>query len=128
MSNIDIQEAYNKLSEEQKKELNDYIKSFNGNKPNPILLIKDILGKDKKRAKMSTALFMAMMIANEEKPDGKEHNYSVGMLCGGIMEDPNFHYEDIQIITAKTKREAEEKYNKINKCAYYYGKVISQLD
>lgn len=130
MSNIDaqIQEVYSKLSEERKKDINDYLKSFNGRIPNPVSLIRDILGKDEKRAKMSTALFIAMMIANEEKPDGKGHRYSVGMLCGGVMEDPYFHYEDIQEITAKTKREAEEKYNKINKCTYYYGKVISQLD
>lgn len=125
---MNIQEVYSKLSEEQKKDINDYLKSFNGRTPNPVSLIKDILGKDEKRAKMSTALFMAMMMSNEESTDGKEHRYSVGMLCGGVMEDPDFHYEYIQEITAKTRKEAEEKYNKINKCTYYYGKVISQLD
>lgn len=50
------------------------------------------------------------------------------MLCGGIMEDPSFHYEDEQIITAKSKKEAGGKYNKINGCHYYYGKVLEQLD
>jgi hypothetical protein len=46
------------------------------------------------------------------------------MECGGIMEDPDIHYEKYQLIRAESAKEAVEKYNKLNNCNYYYGKVI----
>lgn len=53
-----------------------------------------------------------------------KHVYLVALVCGGIMEDPNIHYEDYQIIYADSEQEAKEKYNKLNHCTYYYGTVI----
>lgn len=43
------------------------------------------------------------------------------------MEDPDFHYEDYQIIHANSEDEVVEKYNKINKCSYYYSSIIGKI-
>ena len=56
-----------------------------------------------------------------------EHSYVVALCCGGLMEDPEIHYEDYQIIYADSTDEAWKKYNEINKCSYYYGSVIRQI-
>lgn len=56
-----------------------------------------------------------------------EHSYVVALCCGGLMEDPEIHYEDYQIIDANSEDEARKKYNEINKCSYFYGKVIRQI-
>lgn len=56
-----------------------------------------------------------------------EHSYVVALCCGGLMEDPEIHYEDYQIIYADSADEARKKYNEINKCSYYYGSVIRQI-
>lgn len=56
-----------------------------------------------------------------------EHSYVVALCCGGLMEDPDIHYEDYQIIYANSEDEARKKYNEINKCRYYYGSVIRQI-
>lgn len=58
--------------------------------------------------------------------EGK-HSYVVALCSGGVMEDVELHYSDYQIIHANTKREAEAKYNEINRCSYFYGKVMKQL-
>ena len=44
-----------------------------------------------------------------------EHSYVVALCCGGLMEDPEIHYEDYQIIYADSTDEARKKYNEINK-------------
>lgn len=64
--------------------------------------------------------------AKDTDTQGK-NTYLVATACGGIMEDPEIHYEDYQVIRADNKKEAEEKYNKINNCSYYYGSVIQEL-
>ena len=56
-----------------------------------------------------------------------EHAYIVAVLCGGVMEDPEFHYEYYQLIRADSADEARRKYNEINKCSYFYGDVIGQV-
>lgn len=56
-----------------------------------------------------------------------EHSYVVALCCGGLMEDPEIHYEDCQIIYANSADEARKKYNEINKCSYFYGSVIRQI-
>ena len=56
-----------------------------------------------------------------------KNSYLVALVCGGLMEDPEIWYTDYQVIQADTPKEAERKYNEINKCSYYYGKVIQQL-
>lgn len=56
------------------------------------------------------------------------HEYVVALVVGGLMENPNFEYEDYQIIRADDEEEAVKKYNELNNCFYFYGKVIKQLD
>jgi len=64
----------------------------------------------------------------EYKPRPTKHTrYSVATLCGGIMEDPELHYENQAIIIASSKEEAEEIYNKRFSCYYYTGQVLSEL-
>ena len=64
----------------------------------------------------------------EEMDTTGEHSYLVGTLCGGLMECPDRYITDHQVIKADTKDEARDKYNKINKCSFYYGHVIGQID
>ena len=69
------------------------------------------------------------IIANAKKTNTQgEHAYVVALRCGGCMENPNISYENFQIIHADSEKEAERKYNEINKCSYYYGEVLKQLD
>lgn len=135
MENVSIDEAFSKLTHEQKEAFNKMFKKYNG-LPNLPQILSEIKGKentDTEKRMYQSALFASAIIYKSkmeeyEKEDGKEHHYKVAMLCGGVMEDPNFYYEDEQIITAKSEKEAEEKYNKTNNCNYYYGKVLAQLD
>ena len=55
------------------------------------------------------------------------HAYVVALCCGGVMEDPEIHYEDHQIIRANCEDEARHKYDLINDCTYYYGSVLAQI-
>lgn len=55
------------------------------------------------------------------------HEYLVAEAWGGIMEDPEIHYEKHQVIRANSEQEAEEKYNRLNDCSYYYGTVLRRL-
>lgn len=41
----------------------------------------------------------------------KTKKYVVALLTGGVMEQPNFNYEDYQIIEATNEKEAEDIYN-----------------
>ena len=52
------------------------------------------------------------------------HAYLVALRCGGLMEDPEIHYADYQIIHADSADEAVQKYDEINNCCFYYGKVL----
>lgn len=65
--------------------------------------------------------------AQDTNTQGK-NTYVVALCCGGLMEDPEFHYHNYQIIRADSKREAEEKYNKLNNCSYFYGSVMGKVD
>lgn len=135
MENININEIFNKLTQEQKEAFNKIVKKYNGT-----LNIHQILYEIKseentylEKMMYQYALFISVLLCKRkideyEKEDGKEHSYMVAMLCGGVAEDPCFHYECEQIITAKSKKEAEEKYNKVNNCNYYRGEVLAQLD
>lgn len=64
--------------------------------------------------------------APETQTTGK-YAYLVATACGGVMEDPEIHYEDYQVIRADSECEAVKKYNEINNCSYYYGSVIKCL-
>lgn len=55
------------------------------------------------------------------------HEYVVALAIGGLMEHPDFEYENYQIIRADSEEEAVKKYDKLNNSSYFYGKVIKQL-
>jgi hypothetical protein len=59
--------------------------------------------------------------------EGK-HAYIVALCCGGIMEDPEFHYHNYQLIRANSADEARRKYDELNNCSYYYGSVMCQVE
>ena len=63
----------------------------------------------------------------ETDTQGK-HSYIVALCCGGLMEDPDIHYRDYQLIRADSEREAKEKYDKLNNCSYFYGRVMGQIE
>lgn len=67
-------------------------------------------------------------IIAEEKTTVGEHAYLVAIRCGGLMEDPDFHDEDFQIIRANSPEEAEKTYDIINKSRFYHGQVIGCVD
>ena len=52
------------------------------------------------------------------------NKYIVGLSVGGIMEDPKIRIENVQVVQAENERGAENQYNLINNCNYYYGKCI----
>lgn len=52
--------------------------------------------------------------------------YIVGLNTGGLMECPEITYQRFQVIEAETPKEAEDKYNEINNCNYFYGRTICE--
>lgn len=48
-------------------------------------------------------------------------NYIVALCIGGIMEDPDFHYSQYQLIRADSEKSARERYNILNNASYFYG-------
>lgn len=133
-SQITIQEAFDKGTDEQKEMFSSMIKKYNGI-PNIFQIMSEMKSAKEDSDKnfyqslfMGSILFHIAQEKEKEKEDGKEHRYEVAMLCGGVMEDPGFHYENRQIITAKSEKEAKEKYDKLNNCSYYYGEVLRKIE
>lgn len=63
-----------------------------------------------------------------EDPEIKENSwYLVGLLVGGLMEMPEFKYCNLQLIEATSQDSARRKYNKQNRCDYFYGSVIAEI-
>ena len=55
--------------------------------------------------------------------------YLVGLLCGGLMENPEVTFsKPYNIIDASSKEEARKIYNQINKCNYFYGSVMCTIN
>lgn len=54
--------------------------------------------------------------------------YLVALEKGGILKDPEITYCNYQLIEAMTEEEAEEKYDRINKCSYYSGRCLGKYD
>lgn len=53
--------------------------------------------------------------------------YLVGLLTGGLMEQPKFELEGpFKVIVANSEKEAVELYNKANNCSYYYGHCLGK--
>lgn len=67
------------------------------------------------------------VLADETDTSGK-YTYLVGQYTGGIQGSPEHYYENLQIIRADSESEASDKYDKINNCYYYYGKVMKRID
>lgn len=57
-----------------------------------------------------------------------EHAYIVAECQGGLMEDPEFHYHNYQLIRADSKDEAMRTYDFINDCSYFRGVVMYQVE
>ena len=53
--------------------------------------------------------------------------YVVALLTGGVPEQPNFAYEDYQVIEANNEEEAEDIYDNINDCEYYFGHCVGSV-
>ena len=70
--------------------------------------------------------YIAEVEAKETDTQGK-YTYLVALCCGGLMEDPEFHYHNYQVIKADSEDEARQKYNEINKCSYFYGCVLGKV-
>lgn len=71
---------------------------------------------------------MVVEKVNIEETDTVGSNaYLVATKCGGVIENPSISYTDYQIIYADTDEEAVNKYNRLNQCSYYYGKVLKEL-
>lgn len=75
---------------------------------------------------------MKLMVPIEVEVGGPygrgEHSYIVAECRGGLMEDPDIHYHNYQLIRADSEDEARRTYNFINDCSYFYGSVISQVE
>lgn len=67
------------------------------------------------------------VMATDTNTTGK-HAYLVALLCGGLMEDPNFHHEDFQVIYADSPECAKKSYEELNNCEFYHGDVIGCID
>lgn len=70
--------------------------------------------------------YMAEVDAKETNTQGC-HAYLVALCCGGLIEDPEIHYHNYQIIRADSEEEAVKKYNEINKCSYFYGDILGRI-
>ena len=124
--NIELLNKFNELSEERRKEIIENIQKHR--KYSFPDFIRILLKTDDEYEKVIALVGLLANMNLKNDYDGKEHHYRVATLCGGIMERPDYYYENEQIITAMSEQEAEDKYNKKNKCSYYYGKVIGKLD
>ena len=57
-----------------------------------------------------------------------KYKFNVGLYIPYDIGRDYEHYDNIQIVWADSVEEAEQKYNLINKCSYYYGKVLGRLN
>lgn len=57
-----------------------------------------------------------------------QKEYIVALEVGGTMEQPHFTYENKQTIKAHSAKEAENIYNKLNNCSYFYGRCIGDTE
>jgi hypothetical protein len=49
------------------------------------------------------------------------HRYIVALQTGGLMEDPEVRYSEVEVVEAESPQHAEEIYNKKHKCNFFYG-------
>ena len=53
--------------------------------------------------------------------------YIVALEVGGVMEMPQFEYQQAQVIEAETPEEAVDIYNTKNGWDYFYGRVVGRV-
>ena len=75
------------------------------------------------------------LVAERDAAQGKagaekrgKMKYLVALAVGGVMEHPEFDYQDFDIIEAPSGKAAVAAYNKKWKCDYFYGRVMRKLD
>lgn len=54
--------------------------------------------------------------------------YLIATSYDAVAQTSNVHYENYQIITANTPKEACEIYSKKNNCVYCYASAIMEVD
>ena len=56
-----------------------------------------------------------------------EHLYLVALEWGGLMEDPQVKYGDMEIIASSSDKEAVKIYNVKHKCNFFYGRCLGEV-
>lgn len=54
--------------------------------------------------------------------------YLVCLQTDGIVDTPAQRLSNCQIIKAIDEKQAEEKYNKLNNCYYFYGSCVGEVE
>lgn len=122
----DIFKKFSEFPKEKRKEIIEIVKKYR--KYTLLDFIRILINPKNEDEKQIALLGMIAKMNFEFGTDGKEHHYRVATRCGGITEHPDFYYENEQIITAMSRKDAVEKYNKLNHCNYYYGEVLGKID
>lgn len=101
--------------------------------PNIDLLLEEILKQNQNYLTQIDALnrniqyWKDIAQGNTNTQNGK-YKFNVGLYIPYDIGRDYEHYDNIQIVWADSVEEAEQKYNLINKCSYYYGKVLGRLN
>lgn len=53
--------------------------------------------------------------------------YIVALQTGGLMEDPEIRYEDVEVIEAESEEKAKTIYNIKHNCEFFYGHVLGEI-
>lgn len=53
--------------------------------------------------------------------------YIVALQTGGLMEDPEIRYEDVEVIEAESEEKAKMIYNIKHNCEFFYGHVLGRI-
>jgi len=54
--------------------------------------------------------------------------FLVALQTGGLMENPGKQYDDYQIVYADNEKQAVSLYNTKNKCSFFYGECIGEIE
>lgn len=57
-----------------------------------------------------------------------KNKYIVALATGGLMECPVMYFEDFQVIDAENEKQAQEIYNEKNKCNFFYGLCLGEVN
>ena len=79
------------------------------------------------KIKMTIPVEVEVWDRNMSVVTGK-HVYLVAECRGGLMEDPDIHYHNYQLIRADSEDKARRTYSFLNDCSYFYVSVIRQIE